>query len=476
MTRTAIYLRISLDQTGEGLAVARQREDALDLANLKGWDVVDIYQDNSISASKRKVRRPEYDRMVSDYLAGRFEAIICYDLDRLTRQPRQLEDWIEWAEEKGLKLVTLNGEADLSTDGGRMYARVKAAVARAEVDRKSERQARALLQRSQLGKHPLGVRLTGYNQDGSVNPTEAAVVRRIFERFDNSDSLYSIAAQLNADGVPARGEKWSSSTVRTMLQNPRYAGRAVYRGKATGQAGNWEPIVTGELFDAIQARLTDPRRITNREGTARKHLGSGVFVCNVCLQPVQTNGKRYWCKSNGCLIRTMAPIDEKVLTFVRTVLSLPEVVTLVAPSDTDAGKKLDEEAKRQRSRLAVIEADYDNGLIDGQRYRVATSKAQARLREIDARRMALQGDRTLGSIVTAADPAARFEAASLDVKRAVIDAMILVRLNPVRQGQRGFQDDSVGIHFRRLVAQADGSFAPTLSRKSLTLLEGPMAA
>ena len=122
-------------------------------------------------------------------------------------------------------------------------------------------------------------------------------------------------------------------------------------GKATGQAGNWEPIVTGELFDAIQARLTDPRRITNREGTARKHLGSGVFVCNVCLQPVQTNGKRYWCKSNGCLIRTMAPIDEKVLTFVRTVLSLPEVVTLVAPSDTDAGKKLDEEAKRQRSRL-----------------------------------------------------------------------------------------------------------------------------
>lgn len=127
-------------------------------------------------------------------------------------------------------------------------------------------------------------------------------------------------------------------------------------------------------------------------------------------------------------------------------------------------------------KLSGREADYDNGLIDGQRYRVATSKAQARLREIDARRMALQGDRTLGSIVTAADPAARFEAASLDVKRAVIDAMILVRLNPVRQGQRGFQDDSVGIHFRRLVAQADGSFAPTFSRKSLTLLEGLMAA
>lgn len=270
MTRTAIYLRISLDQTGEGLAVARQREDALDLANLKGWDVVDIYQDNSISASKRKVRRPEYDRMVSDYLAGRFEAIICYDLDRLTRQPRQLEDWIEWAEEKGLKLVTLNGEADLSTDGGRMYARVKAAVARAEVDRKSERQARALLQRSQLGKHPLGVRLTGYNQDGSVNPTEAAVVRRIFERFDNSDSLYSIAAQLNADGVPALGEKWSSSTVRTMLQNPRYAGRAVYRARPRDKRATGNPSSPANC--STRYRPGSPTRDESR--TERVPLGS----------------------------------------------------------------------------------------------------------------------------------------------------------------------------------------------------------
>ena len=62
--------------------------------------------------------------MVEGYRAGVFQAIVCYDLDRLTRIPRQLEDWVEAAEFRGLVLVTANGDADLSTDGGRMYARI----------------------------------------------------------------------------------------------------------------------------------------------------------------------------------------------------------------------------------------------------------------------------------------------------------------------------------------------------------------
>ena len=50
--------------------------------------------------------------MVQDYDAGLFDALVCWDLDRLTRQPRQLEDWIERAEERGLVITTANGEAE----------------------------------------------------------------------------------------------------------------------------------------------------------------------------------------------------------------------------------------------------------------------------------------------------------------------------------------------------------------------------
>ncbi len=72
-TNAAIYLRISLDRTGEELGVDRQREDCEEIARQRGWRVVETYVDNSISASKRKVRRPSYDRMVADHAAGKFQ-------------------------------------------------------------------------------------------------------------------------------------------------------------------------------------------------------------------------------------------------------------------------------------------------------------------------------------------------------------------------------------------------------------------
>ena len=138
-TRAAIYLCISLDAATDGLAIERQREDCEAIAKQRGWTVVHTYVDQSISAFKKDVERPDYDAMVASLKRGELDAIICWDLDRLTRRPSQLEEWIDRAEEHGLKLVTANGDGDLRTDGGRMFARIKAAVARSEVERKGAR-------------------------------------------------------------------------------------------------------------------------------------------------------------------------------------------------------------------------------------------------------------------------------------------------------------------------------------------------
>jgi len=59
--RCAVYLRVSLDPTGEGLAVERQRQDCERLARQGGWTVTQTYTDNSISATDRTKVRPAYD-------------------------------------------------------------------------------------------------------------------------------------------------------------------------------------------------------------------------------------------------------------------------------------------------------------------------------------------------------------------------------------------------------------------------------
>ncbi|MFP5368274.1 MAG: recombinase family protein, partial [Actinomycetes bacterium] len=57
--KAAIYMRISLDSTGQGLGIERQREACLRHAEYKGWEVVGEYVDNYVSATKSKPR-PEY--------------------------------------------------------------------------------------------------------------------------------------------------------------------------------------------------------------------------------------------------------------------------------------------------------------------------------------------------------------------------------------------------------------------------------
>ena len=299
MKRAAVYLRISLDRSGDEAAVDRQLEDCLAIIAQRGWaQAGDPYVDNSVSASKRTVRRPEYDRMVADYERGAFDAIVCYDLDRLTRQPRQLEDWIDAAEERGLVIVTANGEADLSTDGGRMFARVKAAVARSEIERKGARHKRANEQRTSQGTPHGGRRRYGYEPDGiTPREEEAAIVRRCFAEIAAGASLRSVTVGLLRDGVPpGTGKGWGGARVRYMLLNPSYAG-ALHSGGVAIHGSQIVPLVSPELADEVRAILTDEKRLTS-PGPGRRHLGSGILKCGIegCGAPLNTHSGYYCCQ------------------------------------------------------------------------------------------------------------------------------------------------------------------------------------
>lgn len=447
--RAAVYLRISLDQTGEGLAVARQREQCQQIIEQRGWTAVAEFVDNSISASDARKNRPGYDALVKAYEAGRFDALVTYDLDRLTRQPRQLEDWVDAAEGKGLALVTANGEADLTTDAGRLFARIKMAVARSEVERKSARQKAAALQRAQLGRPPLGVRLTGYTPKGETIPAEADVVRRIFKLFHGGESLKSTARILTEGGVTARnGKPWNPSSVRDILTNPRYAGRAVYDGQVLeGVRGNWEALVTDDVFDVVQARLSDPRRRT-QQGTDRKHLGSGLYLCDECGARVTGfAGSQYRCKATH-VNRVRAGVDQYVMDVVAERLSRGDAAQLLAGPDK-ALAPLTDRARQLRDQIAAADADYDAGYIDGVRYHARTERVRADLEAVEREMRGHQTGTALDEVLAAPDPVAAFVGGSLMAKRTVIETLCEIRLRRGRHGSKVFDPETVQITWRR---------------------------
>lgn len=190
---------------------------------------------------------------------------------------------------------------------------------------------------ARLGRPPLGVRLTGYTPKGEIVPAEADLVCRMFQMFHAGESLKSIARTLTNEGVTTRGRKpWHPSTIRTILVNPRYAGRAIYQGKPTGKLGNWEPIVSDDVFDVVQAKLNDPRRVSNREGTDRKHLGSGLFLCGICEAPVSSwSQNRYVCRERH-VNRARVPVDNWVRTVIVARLQREDMADLLAPTESNS--------------------------------------------------------------------------------------------------------------------------------------------
>lgn len=169
-----------------------------------------------------------------------------------------------------------------------------------------------------------------------------------------------------------------------MLSNPRYAGRVVYRGEVlAGVEAAWEPLVAAEVFDVVAARLADPSRRTGGAGTDRRCLGSSLFLCDTCGGPVTAvNGNRYRCRSDsaGHIDRVRAGIDAFVLDVIAERLSRPDLAALLAPDEDDL-KPWIARAGRLRARLAGIDGEYGEGVIDGRRHRGRSIQRVGKLAE-----------------------------------------------------------------------------------------------
>jgi site-specific DNA recombinase len=439
-----------LDRTGEQLAVSRQREACEKIARERGWVVVAEFVDNDISASIKSAERAGYNALVQFYAAGEFDALVCWDLDRLTRQPRQLEDWIDAAHERGLRLVTANGEADLSTDGGRMFARIKASVARAEIERKSARQKVANEQRAEQGR-PMWVRRPfGYERDGSLREAEAEALRRAYDELLRGRSLSAIGRDFDGAELPPTGpsDTWSVPSVRTLLRAPRNAALSTHYGEIVGQ-GNWEPIVSEATWRAADRLLGDPARHSGGSGHV-ENLLSGIAECAVCGLAVKCQyrgGKKgsagsyavYQCPKGHVSL----PID---FTDSRVLIELTRRAEELGVEQFAEAESEDVAPLRAREadlveRLAEIGESFAAGEIPRTTMRAGTAAIQKDLIEVQ-RRIAEAGRVNVLAGVDVEALFEEFDIMDLDHQRAIVrSAFASIKVKPRGRGRVAPQNE-----------------------------------
>lgn len=403
-TSAAIYVRISRDTEGSGLGVNRQRRDCQDLAARLGWVVADVYEDNDVSASRTKPR-PSYERMMEDVARGAIQAVIVWDVDRLTRTPRELEDVIDHADRVGLKLASVGGDIDLATEQGRMMARMKGTVARYEIEQSRRRLKAKHAELAASGAH-IGPRPFGWDfradRSLTINPAEAAVLRECVERVLAGEGIWKITKDLNERGIPtSTGRTWATQVLRRMLLRWRNCGVRTHNGKEAGP-GQWDAIIDRATHERVVALLTDPARKTNNRGTEPKYLLTSVARCGECGGFVvgtseytfklkngrtRTYQRAYKCPTSGCMKvqRRMADVDEHVTRVLLGVLKRDGIQLL--GGDPVAAAQAQDRISTLEAKLALAADQFADDTITGEQLQ----RISERLRpQLDAERTKLR--------------------------------------------------------------------------------------
>jgi len=454
-----IYCRISEDREGAGLGVERQEEDCRALAAQLGLTVLTVYTDNDISAYRRSTRKPRkgYEQMLAGAQAGRFAVIIAWHTDRLHRSNTELEGYIDVCQPRGIPTYTVKaGNLDLSTAAGRLVARQLGAVARYQSEHMGEQIQRAREQRVFSGGNAGGPRPFGFGADGlALCPAEAELIARAVQDVIDGKSLSAVCREWNAAGVlTSQGNPWTVTKLRLVLLRPRNAAILVYRGREAGTAP-WPPLVPEMTWRQMRAILADPARRTassNRVGS----LGSGLYLCGKCGAPmkISTSGtgskvRGYRCGEHNHLTQAAAPLDAYVEAIIVARLLRPDARAALAVRREDGSAASAQDALgAAEARLAELGTMYAAGEIDGATLKTATASLRAQAEAARAR-LGRAAPSPAARLLGDGDVRARWAAADLSVKRAVLAALMTVTIGPaVTRGGR-FDPGRVTVEWRQ---------------------------
>jgi DNA invertase Pin-like site-specific DNA recombinase len=277
--RAAIYCRISRDREGLALGTDRQEADCRALCLQRGWQVVDVFRDDDISAFTGK-HRPGYESMMSALAAHTVDAIVAYNADRLHRNLKELAAFVDAVNAAHGDVATCtSGDIDLNSADGRMRAGMLGVVAIHASDRSSERIKRKHLEIAQAGRLHGGSRPYGLNHDGTLNRHEVQNIKRCAADIIKGQSIRSVVLRMNAsEHFTTTGKPWTISHLSRMLQAAHIKGMRTHIGAQYPAA--WGPILTVQQSAALDVLLNAPER--KRKGAPTAHLLSGILRCAEC--------------------------------------------------------------------------------------------------------------------------------------------------------------------------------------------------
>lgn len=448
----AVYLRKS--RMEEGLdtdeVLRRHRQGLDECAQRHGLYIADYYPE--VVSGESLYARPQMLRLLEDVEAGRFYAVLCMDLDRLSRGRMKDQGIILDAfKDSGTLIVTPEKVYDLSDEIDDELAEFKTFMSRREYKIINKRLRRGLQRSIQDGCYvanaPYGYKKITIDRRPTLEiyEPEAKFVRIMYDMYAAGYGCTVIANQVNAMGArPRRSAAFSRSSVAQILRNPTYIGKIVWDQKThikkntkgnqkhitiynppekwTITDGLHPPIITKEVFDKVRDIMADRYRPARNDGTIKSPL-AGLVKCANCggnMQRMLQKGQPYLlCTRKGCCAAAKFEfVETRVLSHLQDTLSQIELdkpdqqrdLTPLENAVTSITKELTS-ANRQKARLHEL---LEIGEYDLPTYRERMAVVKEKLSDLE---------RQLNEAQLRLDQAKAYEPAVQAAKiRAVLDA------------------------------------------------------
>ena len=275
-------------QEEEGTSLETQRDACRAFASERGWVVAEDHVHREVYSGAELWDRPQLTLLRQAIRQKAVDVVVCYAIDRLSRDPVHLGVILSEAEHAGVPVEFVTEPLDDSPEG-QLIRFVKGYAARVEREKARERTLRGKHARVSSGKvHNHGPELYGYRRDKArgvreIYEPEAAVVRRIFRWVAEGVPIRSVVRRLNDDGIPSpaagklrfrdgRAPRWGNGVMHRILREQAYTGAAVaWKYRRTNKTGGFEKrppeewialpegatpaIVSAAEWQAVQARL-----------------------------------------------------------------------------------------------------------------------------------------------------------------------------------------------------------------------------
>lgn len=312
--RVAAYARVSTDSDEQFTSYAAQIDYYTKfIQQHEDWAYISVYTDEGISGTNTK-KREGFNQMVSDALAGKIDLIVTKSVSRFARNTVDSLVTVRKLKERGVEIFFEKENIWTLDSKGELLITIMSSLAQEESRSISENVTWGQRKRFSDGKvsmpykHFLGYE-KGENGQPVINEKETVIVRLIFRLFLEGKTPAGICRCLEANGIltPSSKQKWSQTTVNSILRNEKYEGDALLQKRFTvdfltkrmktntGEVpqfyveGSHAAIISPHEFDMVQAE------IERRKAIGGHYSGSSVFSSKlVCADCSTFFGQKVW--------------------------------------------------------------------------------------------------------------------------------------------------------------------------------------